>query len=313
LDADVVEDVRVYRDESLRLIALVNRRSGPQLARMLEDVTNNENALENILDESLAYLGFVVEPKGQSGEPEGVATAPATRGRNDARASYSFTYDAKSSKTGKVKTGNVGAAGLKRHRVKHGAAYTLVVAPDYETGALAQEAKDNGITPMRARDLARLLMITAGSGPLSTDEFREILERRDPDAVASKVGELEQRVTSRPRAGLDAFLRSLERIGFSEPDALTTSVIAMRMREETGAHQPTAADVERLVRGLEVMCPSLIRLVKGKGQVIVGVSATKLREDILRQLASLPAELRAPAVEALQLDANADARHRIPR
>jgi len=51
------------------------------------------------------------------------------------------------------------------------------------------------------------------------------------------------------------------------------------------------------------MCPSLIRLVKGKSQVIVGVSTGKLREDILRQLASLPAELRAPASEALQLNA----------
>lgn len=303
VDADVVDDVRVYRDESLRLIALVNRRSGPQLAGLLQEVTDDEDALEKILDESLAYLGFVVEPKGQSGEPEGIATAPATRAHNDARASYTFTYDAKSSKTGKVKTGNIGTAGLKRHRVKYGADHTLVVAPDYEAGALGQEARDNGIAPMRARDLARLLMLTAGSGPLNAAEFREVLELHDGDAIAEKVGELEERVTSRPRASLDAFLSALERIGFSQPDALTTSVIAMRMREKTGADQPSAIDLERLVRGLEVMCPSLIRLVKGKSQVIVGVSTGKLREDILRQLASLPAELRAPASEALQLNA----------
>jgi hypothetical protein len=302
VQADVVDDVRIYRDESLRLIALVNRRSGPQLARLLEEVTDDERALEKILDESLAYLGFVVESKGQSGEPEGVATAPATRGLKDAPATYTFTYDAKSSKTGKVKTGNIGTAGLKRHRVKYDADHTLVVAPDYEDGALLKEAQDNGITPMRARDLARLLMLTAGSGPLNAAEFREILELRDPDHVADKVKELEGRVTSRPRASLDSFLEALEHIGFSQPDGLTASVIAMRMRESAGGDQPTANDVQRLVRGLEVMCPSLIRLVPGKGQVIVGVATTKLREDILRQLASLPADLRAPAAEALQLD-----------
>jgi hypothetical protein len=306
LGSELVDEVRVYRDESLRLIAMVNRRTGPQLAHLLEEVTDDEDALEKILDESLEYLGLVVEPKGQSGEPEGIATAPATRGPEDDLTSYTFTYDAKSAKRGKVKTGNINAAGLTRHRKKYGADYTLVVAPDYEAGALDQEAKDNEIAPIRARDLGRLLMLTAGSGPLSAAEFREILKLRTPDKIAEKVTELEERVTRRPRASLDTFLDALESIGFAQPDALTTSVIAMRIRDATGLDFPTAGDVDRLVRGLEVMCPSLIRLVSQQSKVIMGVSPAKLREDILRQLSSLPAELSSAATKALQLGPNDD-------
>lgn len=306
VDPAIVDDVRIYRDESLRLIAMVNRRTGPQLAGLLESVTDDDKALEKILDESLSYLGFVVDPKGQSGEPEGIATAPATRGQRGTVESYTFTYDAKSSKTGKVKTHNVGMAGLKRHRGKYDADYTLVVAPDYEDGALQMEAADNGVAPMRARDLARLLVVTASSGPLTTDELREILQLHDPDAIAAKVTELEERVKSRPRPSLEAFLDAVQSIGFSEPDTLTTSVIARTMRERTGTSVPTEGDVAQLIRGLQVMCPNIIRLVAGKGQVILAASPTKLREEILRQLASLPSDLRESAAEALEIERSTD-------
>jgi hypothetical protein len=303
LAIDTVDDIRTYRDESLRLIAQVNRRTGPQLAKMLEEVTADARALETILDESLAYLGFIVEPKGQSGEPEGVATAPATRRENDAQVSYTFTYDAKSSKTGKAKTGNLGTAGLRRHRERYEASHTLVVAPDYEAGALEREATDNEIAPMRSRDLARLLMLTATSGALTAEEFREVLVLRTPDAIAEKVGELETRVTQRARVSLDAFLNALETLGFERPEAVTTALIVDRMRAASGnPQQPLEIEVIALVRGLEVMCPSLIRLRSGKKQVILGVSPTKLREDIMRQLNALPAALREPAIEALHLE-----------
>lgn len=303
LDPDLIDEMRVYRDESLRLIAQVNRRTGPQLAKMLEEVTDDAKALEKILDESLEYVGFLVEPKGQSGEPEGVATAPATRREGDAQVSYTFTYDAKSSKTGKAKTGNLGTAGLKRHRTKYGAEHTLVVAPDYEAGALDEEAISNGIAPMRARDLARVLMLTAASGPLSAEEFREVLVLRNPDAIADKVTELEGRVTGRSRVALDSFLDALEHLGFDRPEPVTTALIVDRMRNASGdPHQPRERDVVSLVRGLEVMCPSLIRLRPNKGQVILGVSPTKLRADILRQLGTLPRALRSPATNALKLE-----------
>jgi len=83
---------------------------------------------------------------GGSNEPEGVATAPLTTDRgNQQEQSYSFSYDAKSTKRPDCKVSNkeVGAGRLKRHRDKHSANFSLVVAPDYELGALQTECRSN--------------------------------------------------------------------------------------------------------------------------------------------------------------------------
>ena len=79
-----VTQVSDYRDQLLRLVARVRRKSAFQLAELLDSVTNDKDALERAVSEALEYLGFVVEFIAGSGEPEGVASAPVTpdeRGR----------------------------------------------------------------------------------------------------------------------------------------------------------------------------------------------------------------------------------------
>jgi hypothetical protein len=44
------------------------------------------------------------------------------------------------------------------------ASITKFVAPDFAQGALEKECSSNDVTPMRAGDLARLVMLTAGCG-----------------------------------------------------------------------------------------------------------------------------------------------------
>ena len=132
-----MKQVAEYRDQMLRLVARVRRRSAFQLAEMLDSVTNDKDALEKALHESLEYLGFAIEPIAGSGEPEGVASAPVTPGGRGGKRTYTFTYDAKSSKHGRVANGDVRVSGLIRHRAKYNADHVLVVAPDYEEGALS--------------------------------------------------------------------------------------------------------------------------------------------------------------------------------
>ncbi|HKZ39602.1 MAG TPA: hypothetical protein VJ044_01495, partial [Candidatus Hodarchaeales archaeon] len=131
-----LEEIRGFRDLVLRLVSQVKRKSGVQIAAMLLDATTHIKGLEQAAGDALEYLGFAVQRMGEPGEPEGVAQAPLAPYPIAQELSepkhYSFTYDAKSTKGGKVKTSNVGAAGLARHRDKHKANHVLVIAPDYQ-------------------------------------------------------------------------------------------------------------------------------------------------------------------------------------
>jgi len=176
-------EIRDYKDRALRLVAQVRRRSAAQIATLLKNATAHPKGFERIIGDALDYLGFSVERLGASGEPEGVATAVVTPASGDVRVAYKFTYDAKSSETGRAKTHNVGVAGLARHRKDYNADFTLVVAPGFNAGALEKEARENAVTPMLASDLARLVMATVGYGPFNLVEFRGLFSLYSPTSV----------------------------------------------------------------------------------------------------------------------------------
>jgi len=302
-----LSEIREYRDQVYRLVAQVRRRTGAQIAEMLVNATDNKGALETIVSDALEYLGFDVERMAQPGFPEGVATAPATRddpvqpGEEDRRVSYSLTYDAKSSQSGKVKTGNIGTAGLVRHREDHNADYILVVAPDYEVTRtdpkklpdLIQECRRQRITPMRATALAKLLMLAATTGPLNLVEFRSVFDLTDPDEVDEWVSKWAAEVEVRPRLSLDLFLAALVKIGYAGPDAIHASVIADRIQSMDGVTiKPRRSDIISIAAGLAVLAPNLIRVNQGAGSIYLSTSPQKLREAIVAQIQALPAEYR---------------------
>ena len=102
---------------------------------------------------------------------------------------YTISYEAKSTSkaNGHVSNKEVGAGRLARHRRNHEADYTLVVAPDFEIGALQQECEESCVTPMRAKDLARLLILSATAGTVDFVKFRSLFELHHPDEVQSWV------------------------------------------------------------------------------------------------------------------------------
>ena len=219
-----------------------------QLAALLAEATRYDKGLERIAGDALEYLGFKVRRLGQPGKTEGVGSAPATGDDSGLAASYTFTYDAKSADRGKVKTGNVGVAGLVRHRNDEGADHTLVVAPDYEAGVLVDECRENRITPIRAADLARLLILVATRGPFDLREFESVFDCYTPDDVAEWVTEFIETANSRPILRYDELLAALELVGHSGPDALTSSVLAREIRRLTGSNDfPTRLHVTAVV------------------------------------------------------------------
>jgi hypothetical protein len=299
LDWEQLRKIREYKDQTFRLMARVRRRSGAQIAELLLDAKGEWRGLEVIVSDALYYLGFDVEPIGGNDEPDGVATAPLTpdtipdSGEYMAR-KYKFTYDAKFSK-GKVKTSNVGVSGLVRHRKHHSADHVLVVAPEYQGGSkLLEECEHNGITPMRAADLAKLLMLAAATGPLDMAEFRNVFDLTGPDKVSEWVMETAEKVKSvSPRVSYDRLLRALEDIGYSAPDAVHTSLIADRIRQmdEEGT-TVNRQDVRNIVAGLSVVIPNLVQLASDGGDVFLSASPRQLREAIRRQVSVLPSEYR---------------------
>ena len=77
VDPVALDDGRAFRDEFLRLLAQLNRRTGGQIAQMLHESTSNKDAFEEIIGEALDYVGFNVMLIGGNGQPEGLAQAPA--------------------------------------------------------------------------------------------------------------------------------------------------------------------------------------------------------------------------------------------
>ena len=70
VDSVVLDEGRAFRDEFLRLLAQLQRRTGPQIMQMLWEATSHPRALEVIVGDALDYIGFNITRLGASGEPE---------------------------------------------------------------------------------------------------------------------------------------------------------------------------------------------------------------------------------------------------
>lgn len=299
IDEEQLKEARTYRDQLLRLLAQLNRKSGAQIADLLIRATKDEKGLERIIGDALEYLGFEVEPLGDSGEPEGIATAPIPPGEGDQSQSYRFTYDAKSTKNKKNKTGNLNIAGLVRHRNKHNANHILLVGVEFEKGALEEESKGNGVTPVRAKDLARLLLLAVETGPLDLKELHKIFEIFTPLEVEKWIDNYSDGVRSAQKVTLDQVLDAIQQIGYQSPNATTTTVIADRIANRPGSHySPTRLDIRKIIAGLQVLAPSLIRI--NNDDVYLSTPARKLREAILSQISGLPPMFKEELTKAIQ-------------
>lgn len=293
VDSVALDEGRAFRDEFLRLLAQLNRRTGGQIAQMLLEATDNDKALEEIVGDALDYVGFNVKPIGGNGQPEGVAQAPLSPNAKPDEGPYTFTYDAKSTSkaNGRVTNKEVGPGRLARHRQEHEADHTLVVAPDFQSGALQHECEESQVTPMRAQDLASLLMLSARAGPLNFVAFREIFELHDPDEVHEWVEEFICNFESLPRVPIGDLLWAFDEIGIDGPDELETTVIADRLRSKYGNTSfPSERHVRDAIAGLSVFLPAIVR--NNNKQVYLSAGPKDIRNALVEQLQLLPDSIR---------------------
>ncbi len=294
---EMLEGIRSYRDRVMKFQALKRRTSGPLLAQLLRSAERRSDSpkrLEVLVGQALGYLGFDVEPMAKTGQPEGVARAIHSIALQPGDAApdgaiYSFTYEAKTTGSGGVPADKVGASALVRHRKDNRADYTLVVAPQFQSGALEKECEEHGITPMVAADLSRLLEISAEHGAIPLNKLRELFDFNSPAQVGEWVDKLDEWIVEKRPLNLSTLLRALDIVRTTTPDAVDVGTIVHICRTSLNVRNVVKADVSNFVKGLEITVPDLIGL--DGDQIVVFAQAAQIAEAVQTQLEKLRTSL----------------------
>lgn len=180
LDEGMINDIIKKRDSTLRQLALSDKMGIPTAAMFLRESLDNATGLEEAVARVLTVFGFEVTPIGGNGEPDGKAEACLGFSEEGKKKSYSLTYDAKSTAKNKIAAATAHLSGLRRHREKYGADFSLEVAIDYqgstdEMSAISIEAKNEKVTMLTAKDLIKLLLLITPK-QIGLDKLRELFE-----------------------------------------------------------------------------------------------------------------------------------------
>ena len=219
IEPEKLEGVREFRNRLMQFRALARRESGTHIAQILLAVqhkSDESEQLEAIVGDALGYLGLQVQKLGKSGEPEGIAKAYAISrswvptAEKPEQPIYSLTYDTKSTKHERARTGNLSLDGIEEHRRHYGADYALVVAPGFQEGAADNRTEEGRITLMTARDLGRLLELTVEFGAVSLGRLEAVFQVGHSSAVPARIDRLREELAGSRQFTIDKFLKSLE-------------------------------------------------------------------------------------------------------
>ena len=291
LPEDRLMEISDYRDRMLRLVATLRRRTAPQIVKLLSETSIHVKGFEIIVGDALDYLGFVVERMGQPGKPEGLASAIISREDDDQRQDYKLTYDAKSSIHGKASAGNVGVSGLARHKKDLNADYALVVAQDFANGALEKECEANGVTPMTAETLGRLLSVTLRQGPLDLRKLKPLFELHSPAETTQWVEDFNKVENFGKSLSISIIMQALDQIVAKNPklpDVIHATQIAATCREILNDEVfPSKRTIIAAMHGLQLMVPNVIS-ANTSGDVFLLTTPKKIGEALQLQLDAIP-------------------------
>ena len=296
IEPEKLEGVREFRNRLMQFRALARRQSGTHIAQILLAVqhkSDESEQLEAIVGDALGYLGLHVHKLGKTGEPEGVAKAYAIMrswvptAEEPEQPIYSLTYDAKSSKYDRAKTGNLSLDAVEEHRNNYSADYALIVAPGFQEGAADNRTKEGKITLMTARDLGRLLELTVEFGAVSLDKLEKVFQLGHSGEVSPWIDHLREDLASSRQFTIDKFLKSLELLKGKVPDLLHPQLIQITCRNELGLPTVKESEIEAMVRGLAIAVPDLIGFDDSTRKIVVNASAERVAEAVRVQLERL--------------------------
>ena len=296
IEPEKLEGMREFRNRLMQFRALASRQSGTHIAKLLLSVQHDseeEKKLETVVRDALSHLGFFVQHMGNSGEPEGIAKAYAISRtwkptiEEPEQPIYSFTYDAKTTKHERAKTGNLTLDAVEEHRVRFCADYALVVAPGFQQGAADTRTKGGCITLMRASDLGRLLELTVEFGALPLDKLEEVFKLDRFGQIGPWIDRLRENLAETRLFTIDKFLRSLELLEGKVPDLLHPQLIQITCRNELNLPTVKEKEIMDMARGLAIAVPDLIGVDDSSGKIVVNASAERVADAVRVQLEQL--------------------------
>lgn len=290
--ADDLTEFQRYRDDMRRIIIDLTRRNAASIATALLDSTNDAAMLEDAATEALQALGFSARKLAKTGTTDGIAESPTATSRIRSDRGYVFTYDAKASGHARVKTNDLRVDKLRVHREDENADYTLIIAPDYEDGQIRTVCKNARCTPIRARTLAKLLMLRARVGNVDLNRFESIFDRHHPDDVDSFVEALIDEHLRGPRPSLPVVLSELDERDFGKGKAVPAEVLTDRLRRKGLLSEMTdSREIFALFTGLSILVPNALR-VSPPDSIWFATAPSLLMDAVTQQIREVPEEYR---------------------
>ena len=232
--------ILVIRDEAKRLADRV---------RMASIESTDATAFELVIADGFRFLGFEAEHRSGSGDTDVLVSAEL------GQETYRAVVDGKSSRHGRVGNQQVDWMALARHKSLHKADYILVVAPNFSSGDLLDNAVKTDAALLSADDLAALIRLHA-STPLSLVDLREIFRYAGrPELPLQRVQEKVAEV-ARLQGLLPDILQTFEhsyQVGVAGPIAADS--LHLILAREYGRAVYTK---DEIVAGLELLSAPLI-------------------------------------------------------
>lgn len=257
-----VNSILRRRDSTLRELSLSDRESAPAVAQMLKDSIADPTGLEEAVHRAFLALGFESTIIRGNGKPDGKADAVLGYTETEKRASYSLTYDAKSTSKDRIQAGTTKLSAIKRHQKDYNADYSVVVAVDFEGGddansAVSKESLQQCVTLIRARDLVRLLLLSA---PKQINLLRIkdlLLTCRAPYQVTAWIDAVaNEDIHFGP---VKEVLETIYELQQKDTEAPEIASVRIKLNEKTGSPL-SRPELKSLIESLRVLVPGFISI-----------------------------------------------------
>ncbi|HXM20274.1 MAG TPA: ATP-binding protein [Terriglobales bacterium] len=295
ISAEVSRLVLEQRDRFLRQLVYSRPVAAPLVAQMLRDTVSSPDGLEDAAYRGFRTLGFEVTKLGGKGKPDGVGYANLGV-REDKNASYTFTYDTKSTGKDRVQAHTVGSGTLARHRDKYNAQYAIAVARDVAgrddpESAINQEAKGQRITILTVDDFARLVLV-ASTRQLGRSKIRSLFETcHTPNEVRRWIDGI--LAAEPPEWPLPEILQAIDELQKEGIEVVRFSAIRVQSPKLRNYREK---DLEGWVNSAAMLAGGYMNVV---GDVVtLDAPPDKILSEIRRQSDNLPAKFRPEAMIA---------------
>lgn len=299
ISQDSVRENMKKRDEILRELTYSDKPNAPYVAQLLMSSLDDAKGLEVNVTKAFNSLGFESTPIGGPGKPDGLANAII--GPLNSPLNYSVTFDAKSTQKGKIKAATAHVSGVKRHREDYHANYSCVVAIDFEgaedpQSAVNKEARVDSITLIRAKDLAKLVLLSTPK-QVGLNEIREFFNSCHTvpetsewiDNIAHKEVE---------RGPIKELLDTVYIL--NREDTEPAHLAAIRMRNDE-LKKYGMEDLETLIKSLERLTPKYIHIDNNK-IVSLNVPPQKILDALNKITTDVPSEFAQLYIDAFQVN-----------